>query len=291
MQQIIEYANIIFEELSLVVTNLFSEPMLLFAGLGILLLVLVILMLVKRRRRRPVDSDGDGDGEFLEVGPEPVIVYRRTSEQEEESEEESEPEAEPEAEAAEPEPELEEEPQPSPDQQPIPNTEATPEPAGLEPFTESEPVPPVDFEPEPQPDGPVRPSPMPEPVTYEPLPFLESELASDTLHLLTRQGYKLDKVVYHGRFGADFILTKADIRTYVQIKDWKKKLTANGVQEVFAYANSNSCNQIIIVTAASFDRSAEKAAGRMGVLLWNKKNLKKLQKDPLQLDDETTATK
>jgi hypothetical protein len=272
MQEIIQIAKAILKDIIIFATDFW----LLFAVLGGLVLVLIISKLFRRRRVRH-DGD-DGDIEFLEVDPEPVIVYRRAAEQQNEPSPAPEPDS-----TTEPDPE----PLSEPDIDPISEPEPLPDPEPL-------PVPKIDPQllpdPEPQPDSEAKPFKAPSqklpPALAEPMPYLESELANDALKLFDEQGFRLETVLYQGKFGADFIAVRPGIRAYVQIKDWKKKSTDITIQDVYNYANSNDCNQVVLLSLTGSDRSATKTAKKLGVILWTPKDLKKLRKSSMILHEE-----
>lgn len=271
-----------------------NENLLLVAGLGLVLLLLILMAMIRGRRSRYTQQDGEI--EFLEVGPEPVIVYRRAEEHESSQEPEATPSPEPE-----PEPEPESEPEPELTvaaleseaetelelEQPELVRDSEPDPL---PFSQPELPPQPVFDPEPEPEPEVADDPPPASSPPPLLPYLESELANDTLNFFSAHGYDIEKIVYQGVYGADFIATSPGIRAYVQVKGWKKKIAENNVLEVYGYANNHDCNQIILVSASNFPRAAAKAAARIGVKLWNRKTLKRLEKKPLKLD-EAAATR
>lgn len=308
MEQILDIITALLEQAE----EILGEDLLLAAGAGLILLLLLIL-LVSRRRNRHIRGDGSGD--FLEVGPEPVIVYRRNLEQEET-----------EAPPAPEEPQLTDSlPGTGEDALPPENDEETEtenlvnieelvEPMGpiispdceisvQEPAMEPEPLPEPIEDPEPLPEPIVDPEPMPdneldadepEPeinLPLQPLPYLESKLANNSLKLFSEQGFHIEKIVYQGIYGGDFIAVRPGARAYVQVKDWKKKLTDNTVAEVNSYAKNHNCNQSIIITSARIKRSAVKAASRLDVSLWNKRTLKKLKNKPIFPREESAATK
>lgn len=317
MDQILDTIIALYEEVS----ALLGENLTLAAGLGLVLILLLIL--VAARRRRSSVSRGDDDAEFLEVGPEPVIVYRRSEEQDEDQEPPAPPRPAPTKKKApgrgEPEPEVEEEPQ-----GPVNLDQVQPMPPADQPALESEPshvptldeleasqVPTLDqlappegepeppvaapiLDPEPMPDAEPAPQPLPEPElepqSAQPLPYLQSELANDTLKLFSQQGFHIDEIVYQGIYGGDFIAVRPGVRAYVQVKDWKKKLTEYGVSEVSSYAKNHDCNHAIIVTPAKYSRATAKAAARLNVSIWNKKSLNKLRDKPLFTWGEAAAT-
>lgn len=352
MESILETVLELWDELILLI----SEHGLYVAGAGLALTVLIIVFLRFRAKRNADDwdwagdgaeeedsiSSGNGDDGFLEVGPEPVIVYRKKEIEEPEQPKapeykpptpQPELQAEPEPQKPEPMPEYNPEPQPpepdskpepmaAPEYEPEPTTapeyKPAPQPPDPEPKPEPmavpeykpdpEPIPVYNPEPEPEPQ-PQMPGPEPEPQFQHAIPkpsipvkdskpepnrlrptetkiqgglkpqpdlYLVSEFATDTIQTLTQHGYEIEEVVYQGVFGADYIALRPGVRAYVQVKDWKKKVTENTVQEVHGYANNHSCNQAIIISLGGFNRSANKLAERLGIMLWDKRTLKKL---------------
>lgn len=321
MDQILDAVISLYEDIS----ALLGDYLLPAAGL-VLVLVLLLILIIARRRRAPY-SRGDGDAGFLEVGPEPVIVYHRAEEQEQSQEPSAQPrpepapgkspvQREPEAEKSqEPVHPDQEQPEPPPAQealdeqepyQAVPTLEELasaeaaptleelappaagpmlkePEPPVAEPVLDPEPMPDAESEPQPGPE------PEPKPQGEQPLPYLQSELANDALKLFSQQGFQIEEIVYQGIYGGDFIAVRPGVRAYVQVKDWKKKLTENTVSEVSSYAGNHDCNQAIIVTPAKHNRAAAKAAARLNVLLWNKKSLKKFRDKPVFPQEEVAA--
>jgi len=278
MDQIIEMAIELFDDFMIIV----NDFLLLFAGLGLTLFLLILWLIFRKR------NHSDDDSELLEVGSEPVIVYRKAAEQQQEEPPKMENVEEPEPEKLPP------EPVPSPPTiiETDPVNEADGEPVPL-PQIENLPrinLPEATMDPEPEPE------PIPDPKAQikprlvttpappsEPLPYLESELANDTLFLFSHQGFQIEKIVYQGKYGADLIVTRPGARVYVHVKEWKKKITDSTVQEVYNYAKTNDCNQVIIVASSSFLRNATKVAARMNVILWSPKTIKKLKNKPLLL--------
>lgn len=207
---------------------------------------------------------------------------------------------------------------PEPQDQSQPKFEYTPEP-------EVQPEPKFEFKPEPdfqpklefklQSDLPPEPEPLPvsdispfqrymsaEPgqeeaatvfkpaLTKEPLPHLESDFASEVLLLFSKQGFAIEKVVYHGTYGADFIVAAKGVRTYVQVKDWKKKATPRTVQEARYYANTHNCHNSILIPLAGYTGAANREAGLRAVMLWNAKTIKKLRTGEQTLEELITAS-
>lgn len=289
MDQILDTISTLLDE----ITNIISDYLLLIAGLGAVLLLILVLVIARKRRNRY--SGGDGSIEFLEVGPEPVIVYRRAEQLQDPEPVPEKPQPQPalpsdSPEEAEPQPES-----PGPEAEPVltePEVEAEPyQPALPELDEEPRPEPVMDPEPQPDPEPEAETSAKPQipPANKEPLPYLESELANNTLKLFDQLGFQIERIVYQGIYGGDFIAVRPGVRAYVQVKDWKKKVTANIVSEVNGYANTHDCNQAIIVTSANFNRQAKTTAARMNVSLWNPKTLKKLKKKPLFPSEEEAA--
>lgn len=270
-----------------------SSSLLLYVGLAFALVLIVLLLIL--RKVRGGHSHQEGDIEYLEVGPEPVIVYRKSSDPQQKKD-----------------PEPQAKPEPKQDQESVPETAQpaaaaepeTPEPASqpqekvkteakLVSVPEPEPkfIPEPELEPEPLPDH--TPAAPPQKRPDEPLPYLESELANTTLQFFASQGFRIETIVYQGTYGADYIVSRSGIRAYILVKDWKKKITDNTVQEAHSYANANECSQAIIITASGFSGAAVKAAGKIAVSLWNQKTLKKFSKKPFLLggEEESAVTK
>ncbi|HOB34538.1 MAG: restriction endonuclease [Firmicutes bacterium] len=294
MEEILDIITSLYDELSVYI----QDYMLLIAGSGALFLLL-ILMLARRKRR--------GDNEFVEVGPEPVIVYgRRDVDEDEEDIEQPKKAKKPkkarkkqarETESVEvgDEPvivyrrheeeqeETEPDPEPHPAQIPEEFVAAVPAP---EPLPSREPV--LDPEPQPVEDAD---SGLPGGIQQtSPLPYLSSKLANDVLEFFNSQNFRIEQVVYQGIFGGDFIAVRGGIRAYVQVKDWKKKVTVNSLDELRSFAQSHHCNKAILITAGRFGRPIAKAAERMNIYLWNQKHLRKmLKKQPFPLADEAAA--
>jgi hypothetical protein len=127
-------------------------------------------------------------------------------------------------------------------------------------------------------------------LTQDPLPQLESDFASEILLLFSKQGFTIEKVVYHGTYGADFIVTTKGVKTYVQVKDWKKKATPRTVQEARYYSNTNNCHNTILVPLAGYTSAATREAGQRAVLLWNAKTIKKLRNGENTLEELIAAS-
>lgn len=290
MNTIIDITQTILDEISAL-----DESILLYGGLASVLVLLGILFLLRKRQR---SKSEDGEVEFLEVGPEPVIVYRKNQDKPETSESEP-PSAKPEIAASAPSKKTEPEPEPEKDK-------PEPKAARIEP----EPKPPV-LEPDPDPDPEPEPEPEPKPAPkasgkkerqmpraqvepsapVDPLPFLISDLANDTLVFFSNQGLRIEEIVYQGQFGADYIATRPGLRAYVQVKDRKKKITDHALEEIYNYARNHNCNQAILITASGFSSSIARAAAKMNIILWDLKIYKRMKKKPPALGGNTAAAK
>jgi hypothetical protein len=181
----------------------------------------------------------------------------------------------------------------------------------------AQPEPSFEFAPEPEPVSPRKPEPLdlsPTPQTspfqqfmdsepgleaattfkpalsQDPLPLLESDIASEVLLMFSKQGYHIEKVVYHGTFGADFIVSSKGMRAYVQIKDWKKKATPRTVQEARYYSNTNHCHKTILIPVTGFTSAANKEAAQRAVLLWDMKIIKKIKNGQLSIEEMIAAS-
>lgn len=303
-----------------------DSSILLYGGLGLVLLILVILVLLRRRRTH--SSAKDGEIEFLEVGPEPVIVYRKPTENPEPLPEPPTPQSQPipKSDSANrpqeehavpppteaqhtptPNPELEIKTEPEPISLPepvsIPEPDPIPEPKAM-PAPIHDPEPEQEPEPEPIPvpkpkikqqslpqSAPFPKAALPESAPMEPLPFLLSDLATDSVLFFSQQGYHIEQIVYQGSFGADYIAVRPGLRIYIQVKDRKKKITENAAQEVYSYAKAHDCGQAILITASGFSGSTARAALKMNVLLWDLRTYKKIKKNPHTLGGNAAATK
>lgn len=127
-------------------------------------------------------------------------------------------------------------------------------------------------------------------LAQDPLPHLESDFASEILLLFSKQNFTIEKVVYHGTYGADFIVSSKGVKTYVQVKDWKKKATPRTVQEARYYSNTNNCHNTILIPLAGYTSAANKEAGLRAVLLWNAKTIKKLRNGDQTLEQLIAAS-
>lgn len=320
MKNVIDVVKKLFEDLAV---NLgIPTDILLYALLGLLVLLLIILMLVGRKPRKAKGS-ADGSG-FLEVGPEPVIVYGR-GKKFEDSEPAPEPEpdfrlsgeedgdsfdfrAEPEQLTPSPEaqsladPRLdlpEEAVESPPDLGPSFMAQARREPPALEFPPEPEPRSLTPLAAEPSPAAPVSPfqlfmdadpgqeaaAAFQPALAREPLPHLESDFAGDILLLFSKQGFTIEKVPYHGTYGADFIVSSPGMKAYVQVKDWKKKATPRTVQEARYYANTNGCHKTFLIPLAGYTTAAGREAAQRAVYLLDGRTLKKIKSGELSLEE------
>lgn len=227
----------------------------------------------------------------------------------------------------EPQPQFDLTPEPQPE--PLPQFDLTPDPQpeplpkfDLTPKPQREPLAQPDFPPEPKPEpvSPLKPEPLdlsylpqaPEfspfqhfmnagpgqeaaaafkpALAQDPLPLLESDFASEILLLFSKQGFTIEKVVYHGTYGADFIIAAKGMRAYVQVKDWKKKATPRTVQEARYYSNTNGCHKTILIPMAGYTNAANREAAQRAVFLWNAKTLKKIRNGELSLEEWIAAS-
>lgn len=211
-------------------------------------------------------------GNFLEVDHRPVIVYRKKKK------------ADPEPEQVDPSRQAEAAPAASANthqraiQPPAPPPPAEPAPSREAAATTSSQL----TKPEAAPANAGH-NPPSEPAAPRHLPYLESDLANEVLRLFHNQGFKMD-ILYQGQYGADLIATGPGGRSFVQVKDWKKKVKDIIVQEAYKYANANGCSRVVIVSD-SFDRAAIRAAKKYEVAIWTKKTLQKQQKNFTLSDD------
>ena len=297
MENLIEIIQKLFEDIAAFLG--ISTDILLIMLLGALLLLLILLIIIgKKSGKRSKDSEGEEPG-FLEVGPEPVIVYGRGAKGEntepdipkQQSEPLVVPPLKPETEPSLPPIQMGQEvpiplePQPEPEPEPTPPTK-TPT------FTQSQASEITPFElfmsagsAEETAAAAFKPA-----LTQDPLPAMESDFASEILLLFSKQGFTIEKVVYHGTYGGDFIVSSKGLRAYVQVKDWKKKATPRTVQEARYYSNTHNCHKAILVPAAGYTSAAHREAARRAVSLWDAKTLKKIRNGDLSLEECIAAS-
>lgn len=309
MENVIESIKKLFQDLS--ATLGISTDILLIACLGVLVLLLIILMIFGKKKPRPKKSSEGSDSGFLEVGPEPVIVYNRANKEKAPSPDSESPPLTKAEQDPLPliQPNYDTEPQRETAWEPVPTPSApTPEPASTSrPEPESPDFQFPKWEPEPIPSAAasnlspfqqyMRAEPGQEsaatfqPTLFqEPLPALESDFANEILLLFTREDFTVEKVAYHGTYGADFIVFAKGLRSYVQVKDWKKKATPRTVLEARYYANSNGCQKAILIPKAGYTGAANREAVQRTVILWNTRILKKIKEGQLSLEEGIAAS-
>lgn len=344
MEHVIDIITDLIEDVSLFLG--ITTDILLIIFLGTLVLLLILLIVVKKIPKNKKGEEGKPG--FIEVGPEPVIVYGRgkkqpapppvTVAQMTETEQSDKPL--PQFNVL---PQPEKEPEPLPkwsigplqgaadsSQQPDPDQASTKDETPSPPASDSRPQfkdLPLTRQPQeseqkldhPEPDRFIpKHSPSLAPpasdqdspfkrfmaadpreevaVSFQPalssdsLPRMESDFAGEILLLFSKQGFTIDKVAYHGTYGADFIVSRKEMKTYVQVKDWKKKATPRTVQEARYYSNTNGCHKTILIPIAGFTKAADREASLRAVHLWDQKTIKRIQTGELSLEQWIAAS-
>jgi hypothetical protein len=82
-----------------------------------------------------------------------------------------------------------------------------------------------------------------------------------------RRGYELEEIIFQGRLGGEYILTRLGARTCVHIKRWNKPLGAEPVQALAAARAGSFCGSAILISKEGFTRAARRAAALAGVRL------------------------
>jgi len=82
------------------------------------------------------------------------------------------------------------------------------------------------------------------------------------------QGYEVEAVLYQGRMGAEYILSRLGARTYLHIKWWRKPINERPVIAVGEARSRLNCEFAILVSKEGFTRKARRLALETGVWLW-----------------------
>jgi hypothetical protein len=91
---------------------------------------------------------------------------------------------------------------------------------------------------------------------------------SAVLDYFFRQGYEVEKVLFQGRMGAEYILSRLGAKTYLHIKWWRKPIDERSVQAVSEAKSRMNCEFAILVSKEGFTRRARRWAIDIGVWLW-----------------------
>lgn len=102
----------------------------------------------------------------------------------------------------------------------------------------------------------------------DPEPVVATTNASVLEHFFCR-GYEVEKVIFQGRLGAEYILTRLGTRICVHIKWWSKAVGANPVEALLAAKRRHDCDFAILISKEGFSWSGRQAAVRAGILLWD----------------------
>lgn len=98
--------------------------------------------------------------------------------------------------------------------------------------------------------------------------------------VLRRNGYKNVYVTKgSGDQGVDILAERDGIKYAIQCKRYSNVIGNSAVQEVHAGAKFYGCHIGIVVSNNSFTKSAHELADKIGVVLWDRKELLKLMKN------------
>lgn len=181
------------------------------------------------------------------------------------------------------------------------NTEAAPKPPESEPVSQPTPSP---KEPTPQSTPPPAPPvveqkpatppateqasrqqpselpPPPSPAVYQILRAGAYNEKSEQLIAVFRTNlYQIEQIIYEGRFGMDFVVSKLGARTLVNAKWWKKKVGERVVQAAIEGSHHHRCDFAVVVSPKGFNRAAKKLAKAHSVALWDNKTLAREEKN------------
>lgn len=96
--------------------------------------------------------------------------------------------------------------------------------------------------------------------------------------LFKDMGYKVEMTKRSGDQGADLIVSKEGIRTIVQAKRHKGKISNGAIQEVVAAVKHYNSQNAMVITSSFFTKSAKELAISNSVELIDKKALEELMK-------------
>lgn len=91
--------------------------------------------------------------------------------------------------------------------------------------------------------------------------------------LFNKLGYRVERTRYVGDYGADLITKKDGVKTVIQAKRFKNKVSIKAVQEAVAAKGKYGCSEAMVVTNSYYTKQAEELAIANSVKLWNRKDL------------------
>jgi restriction system protein len=98
-------------------------------------------------------------------------------------------------------------------------------------------------------------------------------------NLLERNGFfDVEVTKGSGDYGVDIIATKSGLKYAIQCKRHETNIGNSAVQEIFAGKSYYDCHQGAVLTNQYFTDSAKNAASKLGILLWDRDELERLQK-------------
>lgn len=83
-----------------------------------------------------------------------------------------------------------------------------------------------------------------------------------------RQGYEVEKVLFQGRMGGEYTLSRLGAKTYLHIKWWRKPVDERTVLAVSEAKTRMGCEFAILVCKEGYTRRARRLAIEIGVWLW-----------------------
>lgn len=99
------------------------------------------------------------------------------------------------------------------------------------------------------------------------------------VNLFTKLGYTVEQRTRSHEQGLDLLLIRHGERIAVQVKRYNRPIGNKAIQEVNAARIFYRCERALVVTNASFTRSAIQLAERCNVDLWDRRILKEKIKE------------
>lgn len=102
---------------------------------------------------------------------------------------------------------------------------------------------------------------------------LPAESNAAALDLFFRHGYQVAEVVYQGRLGAEYVLSRMGAKTCLQIKWQRKPVPERAIESLRESRASRGCAFALMVSARGFSRGARVTSRSAGIWLWAYHNL------------------
>lgn len=91
--------------------------------------------------------------------------------------------------------------------------------------------------------------------------------------LFEKLEYRVERTKYIGDYGADLVTTKDGVKTIIQAKRYKNKVSIKAVQEAVAAKGYYGCSSAMVVTNNFYTKPAVDLAKANDVQLWDRNDL------------------